>query len=718
MTTQKAQRQSGSSVSLGAWRKVNFIRRAAYVSAMLFMTAMAVNGIFASRLQLLASASKTADYVAASLAIMPHGQQETSARSYQALIDIWSSKTLTFQLLSPSDTVIAATSSAPPDQGSLADATRLTKPIGNGELRLVSTVHRSPLLWEAIGQNLISILFILILGLPVLISFFYLRKTMHHPTYHLLEYAQSSSGDTRAIPDLPAMWQPVLERLAELKSTRARFEALFESAPIPISLFSPEAKLVAVNPACARYFDLAPQEMVALDPEGFKKYYPGLSSQSFSSSETFAKTIQTMMPQTANGEMQRLDGRIVQTRATAFPVVDANNQLVQVCVFTEDLTAQLQAESELEKRRRDLVQAEKLASLGSMLAGVSHELNNPLAAVIGQAAMLAEDVENTPHAERVKKIRRAAERCAKIVQSFLLMARQKAPEYQHVCPNDLIRAALDLTDFQMKAADVKVHVNLDPRLPQIEADPDQLHQVIVNLLSNARQSLEDLPSSREIHMTSDVSDSMIRIVVADNGLGIPADLRPRIFDPFFTTKDPGAGTGLGLPFSLSIVEAHGGTIRLDEAGAGASFTVLLPISSSNAGPQKLPDAAPTARVAAGRALIVDDEEDVADTLADMLERMDFTATVAIGGQAALAILAETKDFDMILSDVRMPDVDGPALHSWIAENAPHLLEKLAFVTGDTLSGQASDFLEHCGRPYLEKPFTPEALQALVAQMRA
>jgi CheY-like chemotaxis protein/two-component sensor histidine kinase len=347
-----------------------------------------------------------------------------------------------------------------------------------------------------------------------------------------------------------------------------------------------------------------------------------------------------------------------------------------------------------------------------MLAGVSHELNNPLAAVIGQADLLAEDLEGTEHADRVSKIRRAADRCARIVQSFLAMARQKPPEYRTIQINDQVRAAVELTEYQMRAANVTVDLCLGEPLPAIAADPDQLHQVFANLLTNARQALEDCGEDRRITITTSRKGKTIKLTVADNGRGIDAATRERIFDPFFTTKDVGSGTGIGLSFSLGIIEAHGGTLTVEAAKIGTVFAITLPAESQNA-----EDSAPEAMAspqAKGRVLVIDDEQDVADTLKDLLTRLGLHTEVAIGGRAGQAALASGATFDLILSDIRMPDLDGPGLYAWMVETRPDLLGQVAFVTGDTMSSRVAAFLDEVNCPILEKPFTARSLSDLVA----
>ena len=383
-----------------------------------------------------------------------------------------------------------------------------------------------------------------------------------------------------------------------------------------------------------------------------------------------------------------------------------------------EITERKKAQEDLARSRDALHQSEKLAALGSLLAGVSHELNNPLAAVIGQTEMLEEDAAGTPFADRAKKIATAAERCGKIVQSFLAMARQQAPEKSVVNVNELISSAFELTDYSLRTAGISVRMTLAGNLPAVEGDRDQLHQVMANLIVNAQQAMvrgERFDKNLRIQTAVSQSGSVL-IDVLDTGPGVPPELQSRIFDPFFTTKPEGAGTGIGLAFSRGIVEAHGGRLTLQPTSQGAHFRIELP-----AGPMRfaLPEThhspAPPVRNGRGRVLVVDDEADVSETLGELLVREGFEVITVSDGAAALTKL-DTTDFEMIVSDLRMPGMSGPEMYARLGETRPHLLSRLGFVTGDTLGSDMADFLRMSERPVLEKPFTRTGIHYLVAAL--
>jgi len=398
---------------------------------------------------------------------------------------------------------------------------------------------------------------------------------------------------------------------------------------------------------------------------------------------------------------------------------DHNGHVHTVSGIHLDITERKRSEEELSRSLEALHQSEKLAALGSLLAGVSHELNNPLSAIVGQAEMLEEDSAGTVFEARAKKISAAADRCAKIVQTFLAMARRREPVRAPIDPAQLVSAALQITEYPLRTAGIHVVTECDPQIPAIEGDRDQLHQVLVNLIINAQQALEsgDALDQRLVLCTSLTAAGNVAIDVCDNGPGVPAALRSRIFEPFFTTKPQGSGTGVGLSFSHGIVEAHGGTLSVLPTEKGATFRIELPASVPV--PIEIVEGpvadVPVIQELRRTALVVDDEPDIADTLRELLEREGFDVQVAADGAAALMAL-DHAEFDVVLSDLRMPGISGPEMYARLKEVRPHLLERIAFVTGDTLGTQMDAFLRDSGRPVLEKPFTRMGVRCLVAAL--
>ena len=379
-----------------------------------------------------------------------------------------------------------------------------------------------------------------------------------------------------------------------------------------------------------------------------------------------------------------------------------------------DITERKHAEEALLRQAAALAQTEKLAAMGTLLAGVAHELNNPLAVVAGYAHLLGRGLEG-PAAERCLKITSAADRCARIVQNFLALARQRPPEREWVRLNKVVEEALELVSYSLTSSGIEVLTDLPPDLPRLWADPHQLHQVVLNLVTNAQHALRDHPGPRRLAIGIGRHDERaLCLEIADSGPGIPSAIVPRVFEPFFTTKAAGEGTGLGLSLCRGIVEAHGGTIRLHtEAGLGTLFLIELPITEAPEVDVPTAAEAPASAAGAARVLVVDDEVELGAMIADLLTPQGHQVDVVTNGREALDKLA-AQAYDVVLSDVRMPGLDGPALYEEARRLHPGQERRFVFITGDTLTSGTADFLARSGVPSLAKPFRLDEVERVVS----
>jgi two-component system NtrC family sensor kinase len=388
-----------------------------------------------------------------------------------------------------------------------------------------------------------------------------------------------------------------------------------------------------------------------------------------------------------------------------------------------DVTERHSAAQQIERQRDALRQSEKLSAMGSLLAGVAHELNNPLAIVMGRASLLEEKCDDPALLADVQRIREAAERCGRIVRTFLNMARSKPATRENVSLNDLTRAAAEMLNYSYRSHGVEMRLQLADELPSVKADGDQVGQIVLNLLVNAQQALSACDGERRVLVETGVEarrenrEPRVWLRVSDNGPGVPAELRGKLFEPFFTTKPEGIGTGLGLAMSRSLARDHGGDLTLEPTShhGGASFRLNLPISGepvqeSAPVPLQAVDAALQTRV-----LVVDDESEISELMRDILEAAGYEVATAESGEVALALL-ETARFDAIVSDLRMPDMDGATLWREIDQHHPHLSRRMLFVTGDTLSPGAREFLRKARCAGLDKPFSKGDLLAAVAKL--
>jgi two-component system NtrC family sensor kinase len=296
----------------------------------------------------------------------------------------------------------------------------------------------------------------------------------------------------------------------------------------------------------------------------------------------------------------------------------------------------------------------------------------------------------------------------RIVHNFLTLARQNPPQRSPVQLNTIIEDALELLAHASQLDCIAVHTHLADALPLFEADPAQIHQVIMNLLVNAQQVLRESTPPRQVTITTDFDQARNHLVLecADTGPGIPATLQTRIFEPFFTTKPLGVGTGMGLSLCQNIVESHEGTIRIvSQPGAGARFRIELPVGGSVqiAEPENPATALPPPSLSS-KLLVVDDEPGITRVLARLLRREGHEVDTALHGQQALRMIQE-QDYDLVLCDLRMPELDGPSLYRHLMDNKPHYLRRFIFLTGDTLSPEAGAFLNQADVPCLVKPFS-------------
>ena len=377
--------------------------------------------------------------------------------------------------------------------------------------------------------------------------------------------------------------------------------------------------------------------------------------------------------------------------------------------------------TEARRLQEQLLQSEKLAALGELTSGVAHELNNPLATVVGYAELLALDLSLPDGVKRkLATIHQEATRASNIVSNLLSYARRSSPEKSFVSVNDVIEATLEMRRYQLQNDNVRITPDLSAKVPPIWGDELQLQQVLLNIVNNAAQAVSGWRGSGEIRIWTRPATSngraIARIIIEDNGPGIAPEHKRRVFDPFFTTKPPGEGTGLGMSIALRIISNHDGFIDLDsELGHGARFTIELPGAAGSELAETYDDAPelPIERDESAHILVIDDEEPVVTLMSEILMMDGHRVTPAFNGAEAIALL-NVGEYDLILSDVRMPAVGGPTFFEILQTTRPDLLPKVVFVTGDTMSSSTQQFLQRAARPVLAKPFDPERLRTMVA----
>jgi PAS domain S-box-containing protein len=406
------------------------------------------------------------------------------------------------------------------------------------------------------------------------------------------------------------------------------------------------------------------------------------------------------------------------------PLSDEKGKIDGVIISGRDVT-------ELKRLEEQLIQAEKLAAMGQMLAGVAHELNNPLTAILGVTELLRERPGFEESTRRQLDLtHRQARRAARIVQNLLEFSRPAAPQKKPLDVNSLIDRTLQLHEHSLRRNNVTVEFQPQPGLQSVLGDANQLIQVFLNLISNAEHAIREVRESGRIQLRLGRLGDHISVTVQDDGVGISPEALPRIFDPFFTTKRPGGGTGLGLSICMSIVREHGGSIDVETLPAGGSaFTVFLPIFVP-ASPDQSADPAPAtdpgfslspfragADLLKGRAvLVLDDEESLRMLLEEGLSvhglRVDCTATPA----EALALISR-RSYDVFLCDLNLSaggyKADGRQVAREVLAGARSNRPVVIFMTGDVVDAAGS---ESAGTRRLQKPFRVSDVLAVLREI--
>jgi len=514
---------------------------------------------------------------------------------------------------------------------------------------------------------------------------------------------------------LCGIYKDIFERKraeAEVKRVAEYFQNLVGSAGDAILAVDLEGKITLWNIGAERMFGYSREEAL------------GQSAYSLLGGVDKSEEVRNVARRVFSGESvgpyeaqrYRKDGKVIWGSATATPLRNSEGEVIGVSVIFKDLTE--------EKRiREQLMQSEKMSSLGELISGVAHELNNPLSGVMGFSNLLLRrrDLDEEVRSD-LGKIHDQAERAARIMRNLLTFARQYKPEKQLVAVNDLLRWTIELRAYEFRVNNIEVVEELDENLPQTVADPHQLKQMFLNIITNAEQAMLGVrPRGRLTVRSSQWQDGKrnrwIRIEIADDGPGIRQEHLSRIFDPFFTTKEVGKGTGLGLSICYGIIREHGGKIFAEsEPGKGATFFVDLPIiqQEEETGKEEEPE---EVGGAAGKAvvLVVDDEEVVLEMLRRALEGAGHRVETAVSGRQAMEKLRE-KDYDLIMMDYKMPTMGGKELYRWLQGEKPKFTSKVLVVTGDTVDTGTQRFLEETGLPHMSKPFDLEEMKALVDQL--
>jgi signal transduction histidine kinase len=407
-------------------------------------------------------------------------------------------------------------------------------------------------------------------------------------------------------------------------------------------------------------------------------------------------------------------------------VVTAFAGQVGVALHNNRLYEELQhAYRELTLTQDQLLQSQKMEAIGRLAGGIAHDFNNLLTVIAGQTYMLRSQTGAGPVREGVERIEATAERAAELIRQLLAFSRKQVLQPGVLRLNAIVESMVPMLT-RVIGEDVELSTRLAPRLLHIKADPTQIEQVIMNLAVNARDAM---PGGGQLTLETgnitlegphaaqhpDVAPGRyVVLAVTDTGTGMDAETRRRLFEPFYTTKEPGKGTGLGLATVYGIVKQSGGHIWVaSEPGKGARFTIYLPAVTEAA---DAPVSAPPDDVPSGHEtiLVVEDEGEVRALVREILQERGYEVVEASGPREALHLAADARRFDLLLTDVVMPQMTGPALADLLTAEQPAM--PVLFMSGYADSAVVEHGVLQTGRAYLQKPFTPMQLARVVRRV--
>jgi signal transduction histidine kinase/FixJ family two-component response regulator len=519
-----------------------------------------------------------------------------------------------------------------------------------------------------------------------------------------------------ALPDshdlLLCLEEGSLVQQAERKSRRleAEIASILDAVAAGIVLFDPTGHLRFSNARFAQYFLLDPQQLRKL--EGFDEL-DSMVAKRFRDPQGFAEPWKSFtsgegLPRHDELELTHPSRRILERFSR--PVLDREGRAVGWLELYNDVTGEREIQSKL-------LQTEKMAALGQLVAGIAHELNNPLTTIMGYGQLLLGHGLAGSQLSEARKVFQEAERARRIVKNLLYFARENKPERSCVNLNEIVERTLALRSYELRVENIVIECDLAANLPETMADPYQLQQVVLNLLANAEQALlEDRGQGHVWIRTHRIGRNRICLEVSDDGPGIPAEVGSRVFDPFFTTKPSDVGTGLGLSIVYGIVHQHGGDVSFEnQPEGGARFVVELPlvaVPARNHGTSIAPAPSTKFNVSPGRILVVEDEPTIAQLIVDVLGEEGHQVEAVLDSQEGLTRLSRGS-YDLVLCDLRMPRLDGPAFYDTLVRAGSSNQQQIIFVTGDTMASRTLEFLESNNLPYLAKPFLVEELKLAV-----
>ncbi len=528
----------------------------------------------------------------------------------------------------------------------------------------------------------------------------------------------TASGDRRLIEYsavanvMPGQHIVVLRDLTDRRRAegqRVRLEAIIEAADDAIDGTDEHGRINYWSLGAERLYGHTADEVLGLTPE---MLVPAEQRDELASNLQRVRAGETL--RNLESMRRRKDGSLFQASISMAPIT-VQGQVVGVSAVTRDISHKKDLE-------RQLAISDRMVSIGTLAAGVAHEINNPLAAVVANLELLEEEIDKAPSVESASvdellgEARNGAERIRTIVRDLKVLSRPDDERRTEIVVGKVLDSAVRMAWNEIRH---RARLVRDFReVPRVWGNDARLGQVILNLLVNAAHSIrEGDAAGNRITLLTETDDSGRAVIeVHDTGCGILPEHLTDLFQPFFTTKPIGMGTGLGLPICQRIVHEMGGTIDVESTvGRGSRFRLTLPAAKSSPPeieppPSPMPSA--TKRANLGRLLVVDDDPMILKVVQRILGRDHDVCTVQ-GGDEAERLIAQGSRFDVILCDLMMPQMTGMELHARLTEIAPSQAEVMIFLTGGAFSEAAAAFLDRIPKIRIDKPFASPHLRAVV-----
>ena len=513
-----------------------------------------------------------------------------------------------------------------------------------------------------------------------------------------------------------------------LRESEEQLRLVTEHVPVSICYFDSGLRFRFLNRTFEQWYKVSASELLGRPMEDFFKVTNFSHDPGFNLGHHIEKAL--------SGEVVSFErtlyeggGKAVHRYFTYVPHIGEGGEVKGLFAHGVDITERKRAEQERERTAAQLRQAQKLEAIGSLAGGIAHDFNNILTPIIGFADLLQDDLpEGSPEAENVARILSAADRARDLVGQILTFSRQSERERGPVAIASVLKDALKLLRASIPAT-IEIRANIDENCGNVLGDPTEIHQVVMNLCTNAYQTMGSSSGTVEVSLTAvDVTPELARthanlregpyvtLTVDDNGPGIDPGIGERIFDPFFTTKKVGKGTGLGLSVVHGIVNSHGGAITYQsELGKGTTFHVYLPGLAREAEKQSPSQEGEAPLQGREHILLVDDEEPIIRFSQQMLEALGYRVTSRTSSLEALSLFhAEPDSFDMVILDVTMPFMTGVELAREMMGVRADL--PIILMTGFTELITAGQAAKMGVRELIMKPFETRKLAKIIRKV--